>query len=79
MVQTLEEIFKDKPELLNEFPIINLVKYVQEQHRDMANRLKAEKALAANILELCYNSECAVISGMDAKETINTILEIFDN
>jgi hypothetical protein len=45
----------------------------------MANRLKAEKALAANILEICYNSECAVISGMDAKETIKKILELFDN
>jgi len=71
---TLEELFKDKPELLNEPVVQKLVDYVKGRHFFMADLVKASEDKYNKVIDLCMYSEVMLINGTPSKEVITNIL-----
>jgi len=74
---TIEEIFKDSPELLEHKDVTALIAYVSEQHKKSVNILRKEKDFNSKIIDLCMNSEAIVINGTSYKDSINAIIELY--
>lgn len=71
----LQEIFKDKPELLEEPAVKALIEYVKVQHQrncDIASRYQMEYS---DIILKCMNSDVFVIDGIPSKTVIEAILK----
>lgn len=76
---TLEQIFKDKPELLEE-PAVQV--FVAQAKRVHANNVAvAENASNKldKVLELCLHSEVFLKKGRASKEVVEDILELLND
>lgn len=71
----LEEIFKDKPELLDEPAVKELVKFAHEQHKKALNVYKKYYDFHEKVIDTCCNTEVFIVNGSDCKSAIMSILD----
>ena len=76
---TLEEIFKEKPELLNEPCVQNLIEYVKAQHNHNVGIFNKLNGFHAKVLDLCLYSDVMVIKGRPSKDVVEDILTLIEN
>lgn len=71
----LDEIFKDKPELLEEPCVKELVGFVKIQHSKLYDAYKKYKDFHDRTLEILVHSELMIIDGKDSRSVLKGILE----
>ena len=71
---TLDQIFKEKPELLKEKEVSKLIEYVQDQHKRTVGIAKRFQDFHDFVLDKLMYSEVILIDGKDSKETLIEIL-----
>lgn len=77
-MQTLEEIFKDKPELLREPAVMQLLAQVREVHFSNLEIAHRYTDFFDTVLDLTMHSELVIKSGRDCKEVVRDILKLQD-
>ena len=73
---TTEEIFKNKPELLEEKEVKDLIAYVESEYKRNWDKLREQRDKHNTIQDLVFQSEVFMINGKPAKETLKKILAI---
>ena len=76
---TLNEIFKEKPELLKEKEVLKLIEYVQEQHKKTVHITQKFQDFHDFVLDKLMYSELMLINGKDSKETLTNIFNKINN
>jgi len=76
---TIEQIFKEKPELLKEECVIKLLEYVKEQHIRNINITKRHHLFFDNVFDLVMYSELVLIKGEKSKETLEKIRDLISD
>jgi hypothetical protein len=71
---TLPQIFKTKPELLEEKEVKDLIMYAKDMHKQTAAIAKKYQDFHDEVLDLCIHSEVVLIDGNEAKEVVKDIL-----
>jgi hypothetical protein len=75
---TLEEIFKDEPELLQNASVQKLIAYVKEQHARTYNINKKLKQFESDVMDVVMHSELILIEGTPAKEALKKIAKLYE-
>jgi hypothetical protein len=75
---TLTEIFKDRPELMEEPEVKHLIEYVKEQYVKGFELFYKTRRREMNVLEVVFQSELFVINGTPAEEALNKIAKILE-
>ena len=73
---TLEEIFKDEPDLLENPTVIKLINYVKGQHARMVRQNEMLVEDRQRALNVAFKSDCFVIGGQRAHEALYDIVDI---
>lgn len=76
---TLEEMFSEKPELLNEPLVQKLIEYVKDRHSTMNKFIQTAEKKYDNVIDLCMYSEVMLIDGRPSKDVVKDILEQYGN
>ena len=74
---TLQEIFKDKPELLKEPAVTFFIEYVRNQHYLLLQKTKKLQDINDRVLIKCLESEAFVIHGVTCHETVEQISNLY--
>jgi hypothetical protein len=72
---TLEEIFKKKPELLQEKEVQDLIKYVKDKHDKSFKIFKEGQDFYNFVLDKIMYSEIILLEGQGSHETLTDILQ----
>jgi hypothetical protein len=75
MSDKLNEIFKDRPDLLEMKEVKELIHYVKEQYVRQMRLNQTFRTKISTITDLVFDSEMAFINGKSSKETILKIIE----
>jgi hypothetical protein len=74
---TLEEIFKDEPELLQNASVQKLIAYVQKQNERSYDIHTKLKQFESQCVDIVMHSELVIINGTPAKEALDKIAQLY--
>ncbi len=74
----LDEIFKNKPELLQEDEVKDLIKYCEAVFKKQLARIEEYKAFHDKVFEELIHSELVLKNGAKGKDVVQALLKISD-
>jgi hypothetical protein len=74
---TLDEIFKDEPELLQNATVQKLITYVRAQHERTYNINQSLQQFESEVMDIVMHSELILINGTPAKEALDKIAQLY--
>lgn len=74
----LDVIFKNKPELLEEGEVKDLIKYCEAAFKKQLDRIDEYKAFHDKVFDELIHSEVVLKNGMKSKEVVQSLLKISD-
>lgn len=78
-MNSLQDIFKNRPELMEDPEVKALIDHCQNVQVRNANICKSYQEFEHRVIELAMQSELVLVKGRPAKEVLSDIIELYGN